>query len=116
MKRLLLVLVLMAGLIMSFLPLVLASTYLFSGFSRQAFLEMLNKIPAGNFAFFAIPMLITSYASCMYLFFKIFLMSFEKPKKKIVYYLKEEDNVLAEMYDSEGKEIEFLNLGKKSAI
>jgi hypothetical protein len=115
MKKLLLLLVVMAGLIMSFIPLILTSTYLFTGFSRQALLDMLTKIPPERFWFFAVPWLIISYVACMWLFMKMFSVAFEKPRKK-VYYLRQEDNKPGEMYDGEGNIVEFLDLGKKSAI
>jgi hypothetical protein len=113
--KILKLLAVMAGLIMSFIPLILVSTYLFTGFNRQALLDMLNKIPAERFWFFAIPWLILSYFSCMWLFMKMFSVAFEKPRKK-VYYLRQEDNTPNEVYDSEGNIVEFLDLGKKSAI
>lgn len=97
MKRLFLLLAFMALLIMSFFPLILSSVYLFSGFDRQAFLDLLMKIPVRNFPYFAIPLLIICYACTLYLFWQVFYIGLvgKKPvPKKEVYYL--EDNNINE--------------------
>jgi hypothetical protein len=85
----------MALFIMSCFPLVLSSVYLFSGGNRQAFMDMLTKIPKERFWLFAVPMVIISYCASMCLLWKTFEIGLAEPKpapKKEVFYL-EDDNL-----------------------
>jgi hypothetical protein len=94
MKKLLITLAMLAALIFSFFPLILTSTYLFTGFDRQAMLDLLTKIPARNFWAFAVPMLIGSYAVTMLLFYKTLERSVykkERQEPKQIYYLEDQD-------------------------
>ena len=86
---------LLALLIMSFFPLILSSVYLLTGGDRQAFLDLLNKIPKENFWLFAVPLLIICYACTCYLFWKLVDISVgtKKPEfipKKEIYYLEDD--------------------------
>ena len=79
-------------LIMSFFPLILSSVYLFTGGDRQAFLDLLNKIPKENFWLFAVPLLIICYACTCWLFWKLVDISVgtKKPELKEIYYLEDD--------------------------
>lgn len=94
MKKLILTLALLVALIFSFFPLILTSTYLFTGFDRQSMLDLLNKIPAKNFWAFAVPLLIGSYAVTMLLFYKALEQGVYKkeaiPEPKQIYYLEDD--------------------------
>ena len=94
MKKLILTLALLTALIFSFFPLILTSTYLFTGFDRQSMLDLLTKIPAKNFWAFAVPLLIGSYAVTMWIFYKVFDYGLSRkeaiPEKKQIYYLEDD--------------------------
>ena len=95
MKRFILFLIVMAGFIMSCFPMILSGAYLFTGGDRQAFLDLLNKIPKENFWLFAVPMVIINFCCTAYLFWKVFEIGLGDNKplpKKEVYYL-EDDNL-----------------------
>ena len=95
MKRLLLFLVAMAGFIMSCFPMILSGTYLFTGGDRQAFLDLLNKIPKERFYLFAVPMVIINFGCTCYLLWKVLYFGLVDNKplpapKKEVYYLEDD--------------------------
>jgi energy-coupling factor transporter transmembrane protein EcfT len=115
MKRVLLMLGAMVLLLFSSFSAIAASAYVLGG--KQAFMDFLQKIPDGRFVFIGIPMFLVTFGSCCYLFFMVFQygLSPEKPKKKI-YYLRDDSGKTNKVFDSEGNEVEFLDLGKKDQI
>ena len=115
MKRLLLMLGATVLLLFSFFPAIAATAYVLGG--KQAFMDFLLKIPDGRFWLFGIPLFFVCLGSCCYLFFMVFKLGLtpEKPKKKI-YYLQDDEGKPGEVIDMDGNKVEFMNLGKKSAI
>jgi predicted membrane protein len=96
MKRLILLLAMLAALIFSFFPLIIVSAYLFTGGDRQSMLDLLTKIPAHRFWLFAVPLTFSCFGATLWLFYKTFDYGLSRkeviPEKKQIYYL-EDDNL-----------------------
>ena len=113
MKRLFLMLSVMALMLFSFFLLLAASAYLFAG--RQGFMQFITKIPDGRFWLIGIPMFISCFGATMYLCWYIFIHGLSTTKKKI-YFLQDYEGNPGEMIDMDGNKVEFMSLGKKDQI
>ena len=67
----------------------ISSVYLYTGFSKEAYLKLLNIIPAKNFGYVMIPVIIMSYAVTVWLVKKLFNIN----------YFKKEPNVKVDLRD-----------------
>lgn len=56
-------------------------SYIVCGFSKDAYMQLMNKIPAENFGYIIIPMFIMSFVVGVFLFKKLFDVGLSNYKK-----------------------------------
>lgn len=82
MKHLLKLLGVMSAMIISLFPMTIFSVYLFTGFEKQATIDLLNKIPVESFWMFMLPNVVILYCTSCWLFYKMFETAFGKMTNK----------------------------------
>jgi hypothetical protein len=83
-----------AVLLLSIIPLVFITTYVFTGYNKDSFIAILQLIPADRFWLVGLPLFVMCYVSTFYLLLKFFKLGGNKRvlfKQKIVYRLEDAD-------------------------
>ena len=83
-------------LLLSILPLVFISTYVFTGCSKESFMVIIQQIPARIFWLVGLPLFVMCYGIAFYLLWKFFKLGISHPeafkfKVKKVYRLEDDD-------------------------
>jgi len=95
-------------LLLSFIPLIFISTYVFTGCSKESFIIILQQIPVDRFWLVGLPLFVMCYVITFYLLWRFFKFGIREPelfKKKEIYHLEDSDI---------NKKISELLLGNKS--
>jgi hypothetical protein len=83
-----------AVLLLSIIPLVFITTYVFTGCEKESFIVILQQIPADRFWLVGLPLFVMCYVSTIYLLYKFFKLGKNKPelfKEKTIYRLEDND-------------------------
>lgn len=81
-------------LLLSFIPLIFISTYAFTGCNKEAFIIVLQLIPANRFWMVGLPLFVMCYVCTLFLLRKFLKLGTNKPelfKEKKVYRLEDAD-------------------------
>ena len=91
-----------AVLLLSVIPLVFITTYVFTGCEKESFIVILQQIPADRFWLVGLPIFVMCYVSTIYLLYKFFKSGANNPKllfKKKTIYRLEDDNINEKLRD-----------------